>query len=1333
MRSLIKTEPLHTTTGRTGRSPALYLLLSFLIPLLVILVALVDLRVTPFGENTLVISDANGLYINTLAYAGRMFRGLESAFYSFEKGLGGNMIGHFNGILLTPFGFLFSLSSIADYPTAFTFVSTLSLSLCGLTMYLLLADIYGHKRSHLIFSTCYALMGFNVANVFQAVFFCASPLLPLMILGLRRLLLGRNPLIYILSIACGMLLNAYFGFVLCAASVLFFFAGLFLYGEELKGKKLRTFVHYAISSLCGGLLSVVIWLPAFLSLQGGRLEQTMIADFSFWENMPFLEIGAKLFTGANSTAELVNGLPNIYVSILPLALAVLFFLSKEIGRKKKLAAGFLLGVYLLSFWIVAFNMLMHAGTTTNWFNYRYSYVFSFLLLLLAAELWQKLDDVSSADMKRCLIGMLLVTAVVFTKKYEFIRGGQVLMDYAILIVVFLVYRWYKKKPDVNPKQLFEVFVLLMVCINLWVNYQICTKNIFEWGMKTTEYEDIVLQVDPLVQALRRSDDSFFRMEVNRQRSRTLGNDPMLYGYDGVGHGGSNERNFVRKALSKLGIPWFDMRNYYADGVPAATDSLLGIKYVVSAEDLTEEKDYRNITNFEETQLFGPQDEYWDSYYNADALQVAVLSTAAIDGVETDAADVFENLNMVWSALSGEDRAVFIEEDEIAFSAHNLSDPVSMTARDARELTAYYDAKASLSGSASDSESGPLSLSAPAGVATEAPEFSSYIEYRFTAARDGAVFAYNRSALSDKNGSSTPVLTFVGRYQAGDEVVGYLPITADYVNQVVMEETCGRFHAAYADMETLHALSRLVAERPVRVEKQSETHLTGSFTAEQGQTLLFTIPWDEGWTCLLDGEPAALHMVLDVFMALDAPAGTHTYELKYTPPGLRIGQVISACALLLTIVYVSFGRKWFLRRTSDTCACTSGQNEPGEPNQADAPVEEDGEELDSPREDERGADAVEEGEEKADEPEMPPVTLAGRERGLDFVKILATLMIVLHHYQQVHAVTFPNGINFYYGKFYFGYLVELFFVISGYLMYRSIAKIRDGLRFPAFFLKKYLRFFPLMFLSVACYALLLYFFEAVYEMPWGGLALRDCHVVLPAFGVQAWISSTHQCANNPLWYINVLLLCCVFMYAAVRAAKRFAIPVWLPFCLFIVLGIAGFACGVDIPILNLKTERGFYSFFWGLLLAELLHRHRPSHVIVGACAVLTVGFPVLFALAGSWVYAGLNYTLTFLYGSAVIVLFTSDLAQKLFRGRIWETLADIAYNAYVWHSPLFILAALLFFAVRWVPDFSKATTVVCYVAGICLISAGLSYCLDKPTRKAVNTILERANRRGATQQ
>lgn len=51
--------------------------------------------------------------------------------------------------------------------------------------------------------------------------------------------------------------------------------------------------------------------------------------------------------------------------------------------------------------------------------------------------------------------------------------------------------------------------------------------------------------------------------------------------------------------------------------------------------------------------------------------------------------------------------------------------------------------------------------------------------------------------------------------------------------------------------------------------------------------------------------------------------------------------------------------------------------------------------------------------------------------LDLLKSIASFLIVIYHYQQVFKVKF-NGINFYSRKLILGYLVELFFMISGYL-------------------------------------------------------------------------------------------------------------------------------------------------------------------------------------------------------------------------------------------------------------------------------------------------------------
>lgn len=883
------------------------ILLSFLIPLVVMLIALAGLEITPFGDNTLVISDANGLYINTLSYAGRMLKGLEGVTYSFEKGLGGNMMGHLNGILLTPFAFLFSFTDIVNYPMAFTFVSAINFSLAGLAMYLLLAGLYGHKQSNLIFSTSYALMGFQVANVFQAYFFSAAPILPIMVLGLRKLFQGKPPLIYILSIAYALFSNAYFGFMLCVASALFFTTGLWYYRDALKGRRAKLILNYAISSICAGLLSAAIWLPAFLSLRGGRLNHTTFADYSFGENMPFLEIGAKLFTGANSTSELVDGLPNIFVGILPLALAVLFFISKRTDGDKKKVAAFLLCVYLVCFWITAFDILMHAGTTTNWFNYRYSYIFSFILLVIAADIWQSLGEIYPSEIKRIFAVLIIAALFIFSKKYEFVQGGAVLMDLGILALIFLAWSMYKHNPQKNPRKLFEVIALILVCVNIFLNYRICTKSILSWGTKVSDYQTVVSVVDPLVRGAKSAEPGFYRIEIDEQRSQTAGNDPMLYGYDGVGHGGSNERDFVHTALNKLGVPWYDMRNFYAKGVPAATDTLLGLRYIIGKDDLSIEKGYEKLISLGE----------WNLYRNLYALPIAFAVEGDIDRVETKFENVFDNLNHTWQAISGKDENVFIEEENIVFEAHQYLSGTPINSKEAREIVAAKDASisalVSVSGDSDDSESPVFgSKNASESDPRKVPENTSYISYTWTAAVDGPVYVYNKSGLSEISGALTPMVQYLGYYRAGDTVMGYIPIPNSVILDYVFEDVAGRFRAAYAQLDTLHELSKLVSEKPVTLEKQSETHLTGRIGMNDEGKVMFTIPWDEGWTCYVDGQKTELTEVLGVFMALNVSAGEHTYEMIYEPAGLSVGKLISLGAAIVTLIYLLFGRKWIDR-------------------------------------------------------------------------------------------------------------------------------------------------------------------------------------------------------------------------------------------------------------------------------------------------------------------------------------------------------------------------------------------------------------------------------------
>lgn len=82
--------------------------------------------------------------------------------------------------------------------------------------------------------------------------------------------------------------------------------------------------------------------------------------------------------------------------------------------------------------------------------------------------------------------------------------------------------------------------------------------------------------------------------------------------------------------------------------------------------------------------------------------------------------------------------------------------------------------------------------------------------------------------------------------------------------------------------------------------------------------------------------------------------------------------------------------------------------------------------------------------------------------LDALKFFAAIGIVFHHYQQVTEVIFPK-FNFYGGRIYFGYLVELFFILSGFFMAVHMNKNKK-LKFSQFLLDKMVRLYPMVIIS-----------------------------------------------------------------------------------------------------------------------------------------------------------------------------------------------------------------------------------------------------------------------------
>ncbi len=115
-----------------------------------------------------------------------------------------------------------------------------------------------------------------------------------------------------------------------------------------------------------------------------------------------------------------------------------------------------------------------------------------------------------------------------------------------------------------------------------------------------------------------------------------------------------------------------------------------------------------------------------------------------------------------------------------------------------------------------------------------------------------------------------------------------------------------------------------------IDKLSESQLTdvevdgntvrGSIEVKDGGTLLLTIPYDEGWKITVDGEETPYFSIGKALMGLHAEAGSHTIEMKYTPPGLWLGSFISLiCALLYMIsgIWEKKHPEWFRNTSVET--------------------------------------------------------------------------------------------------------------------------------------------------------------------------------------------------------------------------------------------------------------------------------------------------------------------------------------------------------------------------------------------------------------------------------
>ena len=137
-----------------------YLLLSFFVPIVLLLVHIVILQfLNPdqnlFSPKQILIMDMGYQYLSFFNYFKNVLLGNESLFYSFSNLLGGNTFAIFSYYLSSPLNLMLFFVPVKNIVLFVYILMFIKFGLCGLTMYIFLNYMRPNKNFILFFLHCF--------------------------------------------------------------------------------------------------------------------------------------------------------------------------------------------------------------------------------------------------------------------------------------------------------------------------------------------------------------------------------------------------------------------------------------------------------------------------------------------------------------------------------------------------------------------------------------------------------------------------------------------------------------------------------------------------------------------------------------------------------------------------------------------------------------------------------------------------------------------------------------------------------------------------------------------------------------------------------------------------------------------------------------------------------------------------------------------------------------------------------------------------------------------------------------------------------------------------
>ncbi|MBQ6831736.1 MAG: YfhO family protein [Oscillospiraceae bacterium] len=356
----------------------------------------------------------------------------DSLLYNWSIGMGIDYLGLISYYLGSPLNLLSILvpeSLLVDY---FTLLNVVRLSLASMFFALMLKKLFGkNDPSIVVFGSFYATCAWAFGYMWNSMWVDTFALLPLVVLGTVSLLEKRKFVLYTVSLFLSVFINYYIGFFTCIFTLL-----VFICYEICRWKSFRKFCIdlglMAVFTVLAIGMTAVLSLPTLAALQTTSSStnefptefklnipdrtaisqiRTDVTDwmatvfpnadpnsesYSKWSD--FLTNAVSLLTGMKQVAtnnfssmkpnySATEGLPNIYCGIFTNVFLFLFLTTRQIKRRERICGLGLLIFINISFLLRQLDYIWHGFHFTNMIPYRFSFLYSFVMLFVAYRVW----------------------------------------------------------------------------------------------------------------------------------------------------------------------------------------------------------------------------------------------------------------------------------------------------------------------------------------------------------------------------------------------------------------------------------------------------------------------------------------------------------------------------------------------------------------------------------------------------------------------------------------------------------------------------------------------------------------------------------------------------------------------------------------------------------------------------------------------------------------------------------------------------------------------------------------------------------------------------------